>query len=141
MTGPSVDGAGPLLSRALARFVWDPGLFAEGQLQRPQAIAQRSRVGRTDLRCSGSHQPGQRGDDFARLIQVFQLVGVVALCQPGLHRGGTHQVHSYGVDELHGRHFCDIACLDSTDCGALIVVGSRIGGVLLTGHADKLDTV
>jgi hypothetical protein len=81
----------------------------ESAPDRPAVSAPRAGVRVGDLGSRGDHQAGERGDQFARLVQVDLCHGIRALAQPQLHRSGAHQVHRDRVDQLDGRHFADVA--------------------------------
>ena len=77
-----------------------------------------------DFRGSGGHEAGQRGDQLAGFIQVFELFGIVARGQAGFYGGGTHQVDCRGGDDFDGGHFGDIAHLTQD---FLFLGGGRTG--------------
>src|SRR5215207_2227513 len=97
------DGAGVLLARALARFVWGGTGFTERQLQGLQTLAHRPGVG-SKILGRGGDQSGQRRDQPACLIEIATWTVVRVLGRKAeLLGGGAHQHHSRPGDHLHGR--------------------------------------
>ena len=61
----------------------------------------------SDIGGGGGDQPGQRRDELARFGEVTLIVGVVG--EPAGDGGGAHQVHRYGIDDLHCGNIRDVA--------------------------------
>src|SRR5699024_9918474 len=93
----SADGAGEFLSWPLARCVRDRRRLAEAPLEAAQSVAQGARVVVADLGGTGSHEPGECGDELARLIQIGEVrcpLGLRVFGQAALDCGGAHQMDS-----------------------------------------------
>ncbi|VXB23042.1 hypothetical protein CURTO8I2_170017 [Curtobacterium sp. 8I-2] len=134
-----VDGSRVLLARPGADRVRDRRRLAEGELQRPQPVAERAGVVIADLGRGGGDQTGQRGDELPCLVQVGLLLRVVG--QADLHGRGTEQVHRNGVDEFDRRHLRDVP--GGVDAGVVdrgVAHGAPLLG-LLAADAVRVPSV
>ena len=57
------------------------------------------------------HQAGKGGDQLAGLVQVLEFLGIFLGGEAELYRGGAHQVHGGGGDDLDRGDFRDVADL------------------------------
>ena len=103
------DWAGPLFAGALAWLVWDQRGFAECELEGTEAVADGCGVLGSDLWGACGHEPCECRDQFAGLVEVFQLFGVRAFGEADLDCGCGHEVNGGGRDDFHGWNFCDVA--------------------------------
>src|SRR5699024_11239290 len=127
---PSGDAAGVLLARRLAGGIGEGQRLGEGELERAQTITQRTRVLVADLRGRGGDEAREGVDQLPRLGEVLVLPGLLILREADLDRGGAHEVHAGGGDDLHRGDLGDVPQL----LGGSGVVGGGVVGVLVIGH-------
>src|SRR5690625_2254930 len=117
----AVHGPGELLPGALTGLVGDGGGLAEGQLQGAQPLAQGPGVGVVQGGDRGHHEPAQRVDELAGLVQVDEVGGVLVFGEPALDGSCAHEVDARGADDLLGGNLRDVT--DLLAAGGLGVLG------------------
>jgi hypothetical protein len=106
---PSSDHrTGELLPGTVTRWVGDDRRLPERQLQRLEAVAQRSRMLAAEVRCRGGDQARECRDQPPRLIEVELVPGIRPLREAALDCGSGHEVDGCGGDDLDGRDLGEV---------------------------------